>query len=359
VVTPIENTCPSATHVPDVFVSPDLFPLKIDYRRRVVTFVRMSCDLYRDSVFLDGRTRHDGPDVYEIRLDDLFLLQEQIPVEHTRVHYILHTAFCCSTLLARYFELLPECLVLKEPRLLTQMALGSYRHHPEWTSSFELTLRLLGRSYHSQRLVVIKVNDWCNGIGGPLLSANRLATATFLMMPLRQFIFAVLKSGLRREWVRTRVKTAAQDAAAWPALPRVTLEDLSDAQAAAYLWMVNGFLATQLSTGMHAARVLVLDGGRIADAPGTTLPAIAKLCGLPLDDEQLERLLADPSVRSYSKDLSKSYDASTRRQEMADLEARLGKDADAAQRWVMSQPTVPAWVSEADALWAKAACTTL
>src|SRR6267154_1808610 len=103
------------TFVRQVFSSPEFYPLRIDFQRRIVQFVRMSRDTYRRSVFLDFRTQHLGTGVYEIRLDDLLFGIADLPTANKAVHYILHTTFCCSTLLARYFELLESCFVLKEP----------------------------------------------------------------------------------------------------------------------------------------------------------------------------------------------------------------------------------------------------
>ncbi len=58
---------------------------------------------------------------YSIQADDLFGLQA---TARNRTCYVLHSAFCCSTLPARYLQLIPLCFVLKEPRLLTDMAMA-------------------------------------------------------------------------------------------------------------------------------------------------------------------------------------------------------------------------------------------
>jgi hypothetical protein len=321
----------------DLLVSPELYPLKIDRRRGTMSFVRMSPDSYRDSVFLDGRTRHVGADVLEARLDDLLLASANAPARAGRVHYILHMAFCCSTLLARYLELLPSCFVLKEPRLLTQVALESHRVAERGEESFGLCVRLLTRSYDAEQLVVIKVNDWCNSLGPRLLRANDSATATFLTTPLRHFVLSVLKSQTRRAWVHHRIQAAARDAAA-SALAAVPLDDLTDAQAAAYLWLVNRSLCASLAS--HAqlgSRVLVLDGRQVAEGPEAALRAVAALSGLPLGDEKLAWMLAQPTRQSYSKDLSRRYDAEARQAEERELLERLGPEAQLGVAWAAAQ----------------------
>ncbi len=322
-------------HLSKLYASPELYPIGIDFRRESVKFVRMSRDAYRDSVFLDARTRRLGNESYEIRLDDLLFAAEGKPALAQAVHYILHPTFCCSTLLARYFELLSCCFVLKEPVVLTQLALTP-RSTLRWNEAFMLCTRLLTRTYDPNQFVVIKPHEPCNVLAEALLEQNKAATITFLTTPLRDFLLAILKEQDRRRWVQRRLVKAQDSVAAVSALANVNICNLSDAQAAAFLWLVNGFLCRALSRGRYGSRVLVLDGGRIADFPAESLRAVSSRFGLSLSDEQLQRMLNHPSVHKYSKDLSRSYDASARREERARLENSWGTDADAGVQFAAS-----------------------
>ena len=143
-------------------------------------FVRMARENYRDSVFLDFRTRHTETATYEIRLEDLLLASGSMPPVGRPVHYVLNTAYCCSTLLARYFELLPSCLVLKEPRLLAQMTVMENRTAIPWDATLNLCLRLLSRTYDPGERVIIKAVDSCSMIGPELLARNERRLSLFL-----------------------------------------------------------------------------------------------------------------------------------------------------------------------------------
>lgn len=310
----------------ELFTSPELYPLRVDFRKQVVKFVRMSRETYRDSVFLDGRTRHLGNDSYEIRMDDLLFAAGATPPLARTVHYILHPTFCCSTLLARYFELLPHCFVLKEPVLLTQLAL-TRRSSPRWDEAFELCARLLARAYDSQQFVIIKAHEPCNVLGPVLLEHSDRATITFLTTPLRDFLLAILKAEDRRAWVQRRLAKARESVFNVPSLANVDISNLRDAEAAGYLWLVNRHLCQALSSAPHRSRVLVLDGGRVADFPEESLRAVSALLGLPLSQQQLQWMIRHPSVNSYSKDLSKPYDATARHEELAELEGFWGAEA--------------------------------
>lgn len=324
-----------------VLKSPELFPLRVDFDRNVATFVRMSADTYRDSVFLGFRVRSVEKNTYAIRLDDLRLAVRSAPATNSRVHFILNTAYCCSTLLSRYFEIIPGCFVLKEPMLLAQLALSNDRSSVRWRDLFDLCIRLLRRTYCPGDLVVIKPHEACNRIGAELLAHDPQATITFLMTPLRPFLLSVLKLKFRRQWAHKRLYTALEDVVTWEPLARVAHQSLTDAEAAAYVWLANCFLYKQLSTGPHSSRVLLVNGERLANAPEAVLPAVAAACGLRLEVDQISQLSHHPTASSYSKGLSRHFDAASRRQELAELNASLGAEADSGIEWAVSH-----WISD-------------
>jgi|ERR1051326_5472992 hypothetical protein len=317
----------------DLFISPDLYPLMLDVERNVLTFVPMSRESYRNSVFLDLRTRPMGEGTYELPLDDLLLAATRYAPPLRRVHYILNSAYCCSTLMARYFELLPSCFVLKEPRLLAQLALMEDHSRPEWKAVFDLCLRLLSRTYAPDEMVVMKPVDCCSMIGNRLLQQNSQASITFLMIPLRNFILSILKSGERRDWARMRIRQVFKRAAVWPEIAGKDLEQLNVAESSACLWLVHRYLAGQLLNGPHHSRVLLVNGDDLAEAPRQPLAAILEMCRLPADEEALDRMVSHPSVARYSKDLSRPYDASTRSSEIVELERCWSDEADAGMEW--------------------------
>jgi hypothetical protein len=317
----------------ELFDSPEYYPVHIDFQRRQVKFVRMSRENYRDSVFLDLRTRHTGSEV-EIRLDDLLLASASEPAPERQVHYILHTSFCCSTLLARYFELLPSCFVLKEPRLLAQMALSACRSGVSWDAVFNVSLRLLTRAYEPQQMVVIKPNDWCNPLGVDLLKHNNRATISFLMTPLRHYLLAILKAEERRDWIRKRIIAGAKEAAGCRELADVNPARLTVPEAIAYMWLTHRFLYRNMASNRrYQSRVLLLNGASLASSPEAALKEIARLCRLPLGDRSLRELVVAPSACKYSKDLSRPYDAGSRLNEIQELELCWGAEADAGVAW--------------------------
>lgn len=322
----------------NLFASPDLYPLKIDWGRQRITFGRISQENYRHIVALSAEAaQRRSKDLYDIRLDDVFLAAATTtaPYVAARLHYILHTAYCCSTLLARYFELLSSCFVLKEPGVLAQLAMVPNRSLPRWQEVFDLCIRLLSRAYARRKLVVIKAHVPVNFLGSQLLERNVDTTVTFLMTPLRQFLVSVLKSEDRRNRIREWIRCAAL-AQTPPALAEVNPNNLTDVQATVYWWLLNRVLCRDLCYGPTRDRVVVVDGDELAEFPANALRLVFENCGLSVNQDELKRLLEHPSVRKYSKNLSKAYDAASRRRELEGLDSRWRREMEAGIEWAAS-----------------------
>ena len=323
----------------DLFASPEWHPFYIDLQRQTLSFARLSREAYLESLFLGTEfVRGHGDDLYEVRLDDVFLAAAAAQSVTKPIHYVLHTAFCCSTLLARYFELLPDCFVMKEPQLLAELGMPNTRCASQWPDLFCLTIRLLSRTYHAQQHPVIKANVPTNVLGRELLKQDSKATIIFLINPLRDFLLAALKSRRRRGQIRYwNHYTAMQVSHRIPELATVDPDDLSDAEAIAYWWLVNRFICNDLWESEYCSRVLVVDGTELAEAPGNTLPGIMAHCGISLNEKQLKGLVNHSSVHKHAKDVSMFYDAESRRHEMMELEDRFAKEADRAMLWAVSR----------------------
>jgi hypothetical protein len=292
----------------------------------------MTAATYRDSLFLDERARHVEGGI-DIKLDDLLLASESAPALKKPALYILNTAFCGSTLLARYFELLPSCFVLKEPRVLAQLASEKSIFDACWKQCFDLCIRLLTRTYTPGQTVVIKPLESCNILASRLLCSDSCSSITFLGSPLRHFLLAVLKSSDRRDWIRKRAQNVRDEASDCHLLCTVDPLNLSTPRAAAYVWLVDRFLCKQLLAAQNRDRVLPLNAGVLMQTPRQALENISRLCGLPLSFEEIEWLVAHPSMQMHSKDVSRPYNTSSRELEMKELERCWGTEADQGVEW--------------------------
>src|SRR5262249_399678 len=166
----------------------------------------------------------------------------------------------CSTLLARCLEALPRCFVLKEPYLLTQIAiLRDYpsAFPPSWTERIvtelpdwlDMSTLLLSRAYGREDTVVIKTNDLCNGLGREFLPRDPRSKIIFQQSPLRTFLLSVLKDEERRAWLRERITILTGPFAAIPGIEGLVGPGSADAELAVALWLFNCALGRELLTG--------------------------------------------------------------------------------------------------------------
>jgi hypothetical protein len=321
----------------DLFTSPELCPLQIDVGTESLMLARFSRQAYRDCISLGmNGARLYASAIYQMRVDDVLLAASGAPPISKPTHYILHAAYCCSTLLARYLELIPSCFVLKEPQLLAQLALAYKPSLPRWNELFDLGVRLLSRTYEPEEVAIIKMHVPCNVLGERLLQHNPRSTITFLATPLRHFVLAVLKSNVRRRRVRYWLRHMAQYAQPGIDLVNINPADLTDAEVAVCFWILNRAFCEQLSTGPYRSRVLVLDGECVAEFPREVLPNVTNLLGLSIGQDQLRWLVEHPSFQRHAKQPSRPYDAASRRREIGVLENRWGVEVGASIAWAAS-----------------------
>lgn len=316
-----------------LFYSPELYPQWVDYENNALHFLHMSRESYRNSVFLDVRTQHLGGPIQKVSLDDVLRASVSSGGKSRPVHYILNTAFCCSTLLARYFELFPDCFVLKEPSMLTQLATVAPGSVPRWDDMLDVCVTLLSRTYLESERPVVKVHEACNVLGNRLLQDPEI-TITFLTTPVRRFVLSVLKEQFRREWVRGRVNQMSERHEFAELFADLDVAGLSDAQAACCMWLANRMQCQSLCSSDGCERVLVIDGDDVAERPLQALARIAKAGGFDVSEQQLEAIVSHPSVSRYAKNPSIPFDATARKQELERLDRQWGEEARVAIHWM-------------------------
>lgn len=315
----------------ELMASPDLYPLRMNLDQHSIAFVPVSPKVYQRSAFLPSEIRQ-GDRAIVLNLDDLLLYHSTVRPRVCAAYYILHGAFCCSTLLCRYLEAMAGCFVLKEPMLLSQLAFSWWQRQSSRTLALSLTL--LTRAYGSNDRVFIKTSDLCNVMADALLGHDVRSKALFLLAPLRVFLLSALKSDWRRAWLRGRFDCVKKSAAVFAGFAEVGTTGLLDAQKAAYLWLFSNTVREHLWAA-NPTRVLPLDGDLLANDPGQALQVVAEFLGLPVEKNQIEQTLTHPSLQRHSKNSSQSYNSNSRRDELADLEDRFGREADQGMEWAI------------------------
>jgi hypothetical protein len=326
-----------------VMSSPDFYPVRADMVRRIISFAYLTRKDYRNWSFLDDRELNNIQERYVANIDDICFYDANVSAHSGIMHYVLHPAFACSTLLTRYLDLIPSCLTVREPSLLTQLASTRPRHPTahgpdfdtatnDWMRLLKIVLKLLARRYVSSDIVIVKPHDACNSLGEYLLEHDSGSKIVFLSIDLRTFLLSVLKAKQRRIWLRARIENATKDASAREQLQDVDHKNLTDAQAGAYLWLLNSTLCKRVKRA-EPGRVLVISGAAVAESPRITLQTVINFLGLAFGDGQLNTILDDPSISTHSKDMSRAFDPTARERDLTKAEETFGTEVNRGLEW--------------------------
>lgn len=322
----------------------EIFPVALALPRRTMVFARVSRAMCRQAAFLAQGSLRLGKTRFEINVDDLLLDDAVNPRCLAPRHFIFISAFCCSTLLARYLDTCPGCLVLREPGVLGQLGViqsrGSVASRATWrwsTAEWEawtrLALNMLARTSGQDQVVIIKAADVCNQMALYMMTLDHRSRAVFLSVGLRTFILSVLKSSSRREWTRSRANYWRFHMRAVAGLGSVHPSTLDDGKRAAYLWAVTRHLWSEAAARLPSGRFAFMDGESVARAPRVPMKRLEALFGLPAGARSMDPEGAHHLRAKHAKSERVKYSAERRASDLALWRNRFGRETEAAVEW--------------------------
>lgn len=286
---------------------------------------------HRDSVFLTDEYLPAGVEPLVLRRRDAMM--RAAPA--APLHWIFHSAFCCSTLLVRAFDLPGTAMGLKEPVVLNDLIGWRRRQEsgPDMATVVDDTLTLLARPFAHGEAVVVKPSTAINALAPALLALRPGSAAVLLYAPLPTFLASIAKKELEgRLWVRTLLSGMLDDGLApfgYSAREHFAHTDL---QVAALAWLGQQILFADLVTRFGAGRVRTLDSASLTARPRVAMAAAAQLFGMPMSDRVLDEVVAGPAFRRHSK-FGNAFDAGARAAEHRDAADTHAREIDVVVRW--------------------------
>lgn len=244
-------------------------------------------------------------------------------------HFIFHSAYCCSTLLAQAFDIPGVAHSLSEPQILNDMV--GWRHRggnpAEIGMVTDSALQLLARPFVEGEATVIKPSNVVNGLATALLSIRPDARAVLLHAPLRLFLGSIARKGMwGRLWVRELLsRQLAEGMVDLGFEPRDYLLH-TDLQAAAVGWLAQHRLFADMAR-KWPERVRTLDSETLVARPGEAMAALAGLFDVALTEAQIASVVDDIFARD-----SKSGKAFASGQRAADQSAAEAIHADEIEK---------------------------
>lgn len=299
-------------------------------------FLPVPRDIHRQCTFI---TDEHLPDIENYSLHRRSDVQAHDP-ETAPVHFIFHSAYCCSTMLARAFDIESISMGLKEPVILNDM-IGWRRRgadRTKWQDVLDQSLNLLSRPFGDDRAVIIKPSNICTPLAIPVLAAKPDSKALLLYAPIESFLKSIAKKEMwGRIWVRDVLIGTRQDGYLIDGFEADDLLQLTDLQVAAIGWLSQHAAFAQVIDTIGAERVKTLDSENFLKQSDKTIDALSQLFGLNLDDEQKQTVLAGPAFTSHSKldqnEDGEVFDASARQAEQDQMTNLHGKEIEMVAQW--------------------------
>ena len=304
-----------------------------DSSGRAMHFVNVPRQELHDLSFLTDQALREcarrtiGLDLVEQSIENL----EQVPV-----HYIFHTAFCGSTLLARALEALGAGASLKEPGLLTNLLyyLGRWNDGDD-RRRIGLAVDMLARRVGEAPATIVKPSCFASSLAPALLAARPSSRAIFLSGELRDFLAAVAKRSIRgRTWARRAYADAMRHMPLdFNFTPSDVLE-LSDLQIAGLAWLTRTHFLRQSAASLGPDRVLQLSFADLVHAPQSTLSRAAQFLGAEVSKDLVRQTLAGPVIALHAKQAGLAYTMADRDKEMRAALATHGEEIETVAAWV-------------------------
>jgi hypothetical protein len=261
-------------------------------------FRHLTRDAHRAATFLTDDYLGAG-EVTAVRRSDAMAARLAV----APLHFIFHSAFCCSTVFARALDLPGVAMGLKEPVLLNDLVGWQHRGGTaaQIAPVLDAGLTLLARPFGPGEAVVIKPSNVTNGLAPGMLTMRPDARALLLYAPLRVYLASIARKGMTgRLWVRDLLVKQLREGLHTFGYSGEDYLGQTDLQVAALGWLAQHALFTRMQAAF-GARVRTADSEVLMANPVQAMTQLAALFGLSLDVDAIAAIVTGPAFTQHSK----------------------------------------------------------
>ncbi|WP_343518550.1 hypothetical protein [Sphingomonas sp.] len=306
---------------------PQWFPHRFDAARRQILFVRLTREQHRAAAFLDDRHLGEGLESRAVSIDAI----DADAVPAGRLHFIFHSAFCCSTLLAAALDVPGRVFALKEPVILNDVALVARRGLDP--RDLDRILALLARPFAPGEIMVAKPGNEANTAIPSLLTRLPAARALLMSSPIEGFLGSVANKGMwGRLWGR-RVYAGLRPFQ--PRDPGYSDSDLlqqTDLQIAALVWLAHRGQFAELSR-IAPGRYRGLLAEDLLANRARALTAISDWFELGMSAAEIAAIADGPVFQRNAKRADEHFDEDARAANRARAESAHGEEIAMVGQW--------------------------
>lgn len=285
----------------DTLVSdPTWLPALYDAREDAFTFAMLPREAQRRLVFLDRRFLADIEKSQPVRLSEL--PADKIKAAARPAHFIFHTAFCCSTLLARAMDIPGVAMGLKEPSVFVPLSDPRLRRPAGMPDPLDIAVDLLSRPLEPSEVQIIKPSNAANGLAPHILERKPQSKAIVLYSSLDAYLRSSARLGMTGRVFNRQM--FAQLAPVMPLRQRFAVQELllqADIQIAAQVWLMQAAFLQGVARHFGPQRVRTLNSKTLLADKAGVLARLGNFFGLKADDSQWAAIAAGPVFDRHAK----------------------------------------------------------
>ena len=311
----------------EIVADPAWFPECFDARRNEFLFVATDRHELSAQTFLDARWDRKG--AAHVRLNANAITLPGAGERRPEIGIVWHSAFCCSTLLAKALDRPGANLSLCEPQLLVDIAQArrtKLLSEGGVSEVAQIALRLLSRPFAPGESVIVKPSPAANNLlrdtasdsAGPML---------FLFSDCRSFIISIVRLGEDgRRYVRQLFLALLAEGPTQAQWPPAKLLSMSDLELAALVWHMQIAEFRRSWAKLPPGGAASLDCDAFLASPKETLVRLDRFFSLGIAEPQLEETATGPLFRRNAKTGEEAWDAARRREQHARIALEIEDD---------------------------------
>jgi hypothetical protein len=321
----------SGSHIEQIANDPLWLAHRFDPIHDAVHLLRLAKTNYSAAVFLtDEYLPKDVAKLVLKRSELVAACNTSAPM-----HFIFHSAFCCSTLLARAFDRPGLTMSLREPVILNDMVgwqrRGATPH--DIGTTLNDVLSLLARPFGMGEAIVVKPSNVLNSLAPAIMGLRQQAKAVLLFTPLNIFLQSVAKKAMwGRLWVRELMIGQIKDGLIQLGFDNDQYLSLTDLQAAAITWVAQQALFARMISHFGADRIRSLDSETLMTHPAETIAALGNHYQLCLSPADVQGIINGPAFSKHSK-IGGDFGAQARLAEYHQSQQWHGEEIDKVVIW--------------------------